>query len=355
MSSRTARVVSFSYSSKTFYAEFHPNFPLSRQASRIKKSFAESDGASVEIYSDPLHDVRIEYDGALTIFSDIPTGDFLPEYCYGVDANIINFPGGVRDFLSRMSYFREIENGVVCLPGGGYNLHHFVLEILPAILLFRDEVKAAESLVLGATPGASFLQEFNEIFDLNDNLLFVPLNASLQLRRSTNISAFPFRIYPIDLINEIRVEVTRYFPALASIESEILFIGRRDLDRNRRSLTNEEQVIDLLRQSFGKVSLIRPGISELSQTVGAIQRARVLVGPTGGNLAHLIWAKNLEVFIEIVPDGYFGDTETEELSKIFNFKYLRVSSKSLPNQEWNYSDQECNLVEFQAMLNQNFS
>ena len=216
-------------------------------------------------------------------------------------------------------------------------------------------MKAADSLVLGATPGASFLQEFNEIFDLNENLKLVPLNASLQLRRSTNISAFPFRIYPIDLINEIRVEVTRHFPVLTSIESEILFIGRRDFDRNRRSLTNEGHVIELLRQSFGKVSLIRPGVSELSQTVGAIQRARVLVGPTGGNLAHLIWAKNLEVFIEIVPDGYFGDTETEELSKIFNFKYLRVSSKSLPNEEWNYSDQECNLVEFQAMLNQNFS
>ena len=355
MSSRTARVVSFSYSSKTFYAEFHPNFPLSRQASRIKKSFAESDGASVEIYSDPLHDVKIDYDGALTIFSDLPTGNFLPEYCYGVDANIINYPGGVKDFLAGMSYFGEIENAVVCLPGGGYNLHHFVLEILPAILLFRDEVKAAGSLVLGATPGASFLQEFNEIFHLNQNLKLVPLNASLKLRRSTNISAFPFRIYPIDLINEIRVEVTRHFPALTSIGSDILFIGRRDFDRNRRALTNEEQVIDLLRQSFGKVALIRPGVSELSQTVGAVQRARVLVGPTGGNLAHLIWAKNLEVFIEIVPDGYFGDTETEELSKIFGFKYLRVSSKSLPNQEWNYSDQACNLAEFQAMLNQNFS
>ena len=355
MNSRVARVVSFSYTSKTFYAEFHPNFPLSRQASRIKKSFAESDGRSVEICSDLLHNVKIDYDGALTIFSEVPTGNFLQEYCYGVDANIVNFPGGVKDFLSRMTHFREIENAAVCLPGGGYNLHHFVLEILPAILLFRDEVKAADSLVLGATPGASFLQEFNEIFDLNQNLELIPLNTSLHVRRSTNISAFPFRIYPIDLIDEIRGVVTNHFPALISKDAEILFIGRRDLDRNRRTLTNEEQVVDLLRHSFGNVSVIRPGVSELGQTVRAVQGARVLVGPTGGNLAHLIWAKNLEVFIEIVPDGYFGDTETEEFSKILNFKYLRVSSNSLPNREWNYSDQECNLDDLQALLGQNFS
>jgi len=354
MSSKTVKVLSFTYTNTTFYAEVHPNFPLHGQASRIKKAFAASGGTSLEIFSDQINDIRVDYDGALSIFSDPLNNKFIEEYCYGVDANIINYPRAVEDFRSNLIYSQEIEKAAVCLPGGGYNLHHFVFEILPALLLFRREVKMADSLVLGATPGATFLQEFNEIFELNGNLVLIPLNSSLKVKKSINISAIPFRIYPIDLIDEIRDEVIRFFDVEERVQSQIVFIGRQDLDRNRRVLTNEQEVIEILGRNFEEILIIRPGMSKLHETVQAIHGARVLIGPTGGNLAHLIWARNLEVFIEIVPDGYYGDTETEELSKIMNFKYIRITSVSLPHQEWNYSDQECKLEELGSALRDNF-
>jgi capsular polysaccharide biosynthesis protein len=99
---------------------------------------------------------------------------------------------------------------------------------------------------------------------------------------------------------------------------------------------------------------VRPGISKIAETVQSIRAAKILIGPTGGSLAHLIWARNLEAFIEIVPEGYSGDTETKELSKLMKFNYFRINSESLPNQEWNYSDQECNLIELTNLLTQNF-
>jgi capsular polysaccharide biosynthesis protein len=208
--------------------------------------------------------------------------------------------------------------------------------------------------VLGATKGATFLQEFNEVFKLNKNLVLIPLNSSLQIRNSVNISAIPFRIYPIDSINQIREEVLNAFHVTDTSQSEIVFIGRQDLDRNRRVLTNERQTIEILISAFKEIHIIRPGLSKLGETVRAIQSARILIGSTGGNLAHLIWARNLEVFIEIVPDGYHGDTETEELSKIMNFKYFRITSVSLPNQEWNNSNQKCNLIDLANVLSDNF-
>ena len=354
MGSKTVKVVSYMYTSATFYADFHLNFPLPRQASRIKKSFAASGGTSLEIFSDRINDIRIDYDGALTIFSELQNDKYLAEHCYGVDANIIDYPRSVQDFQSKLNNHQEIKDAVICIPGGGYNLHHFVFEILPSLLMFRDEVKMADSLVLGGTPGATFLQEFNEIFNLNKNLVLIPLNSRLQIRNSKNISAIPFRIYPIEVINDIRQEVTKAIRFSDSKQSEIVFIGRKDLDRNRRVLTNEKQVHEILSGTFDDVFIIRPGVSKLSETVQAIQGARILIGPTGGNLAHLIWARNLEAFIEIVPEGYSGDTETKELSKLMKFKYFRINSKSLPNQEWNYSNQECNLIELTNLLNQNF-
>ena len=354
MGSKTVKVISYTYTNATFYAEVHQNFPLPRQASRIKKSFAASGGTYLEIFADKIDDIRIDYDGALTIFSEPQNDRYLAEFCYGVDANIINFPRSVQDFQSKLQHSQQIKNSVVCLPGGGYNLHHFIFEILPSLLSFRDEVKMADSLVLGATPGAKFLEEFNELFKLNTNLTLIPLNSSLNITNSTNISAIPFRIYPIDLINHIREEVAIAIRSTDSTQSEIVFIGRQDLDRNRRVLTNEQKVIEILRGTFDDILIIRPGVSKLAETVQAIQKARILIGPTGGSLAHLIWARNLEVFIEIVPDGYYGDTETQELSKLMNFKYLRVSSESLPNQEWNYSDQECNLNELTNLLSHGF-
>lgn len=354
MGSKEIRVNSYAYTDSTFYAEFHPNLPLHHQASRIKKSFATSRGTSLEVFTDPLNDVRIDYDGALIIYSESNNKSFLTEYCYGVDTSIINYPRAVEDFQSKLLHSQQIENSAICLPGGGYNLHHFIFEILPSLLIFRDDIKLAKSLVLGTTPGATFLQEFNDVFSLNDNLVLIPLNSTLQVRNSINISAIPFRIYPTDLLLEIRDEVLRAFKSADVAKSEIVFIGRQDLDRNRRVLVNENEVIEILNQSFKNIHVIRPGVAKLTETVQAIRNARVLIGPTGGNLAHLIWAKNLEVFVEIVPEGYYGDTETKELSKLMNFKYLRVQSTATSIQDWNYSDQKCNLEELVNLMATNF-
>jgi capsular polysaccharide biosynthesis protein len=145
------------------------------------------------------------------------------------------------------------------------------------------------------------------------------------------------------MIHEIRELMLNKCRSTSAIASPVVFIGRQDNDRNRRSLVNETEVLKHLESIYGDVQVIRPGVTKISETVKNIRGAKILIGPTGGNLAHLIWASNLELFVEIVPSGYPGITETQELSVILGFDYLRVDSNSVQNEEWVYSDQECRL------------
>ena len=96
--------------------------------------------------------------------------------------------------------------------------------------------------------------------------------------------------------------------------------------------------------------MIRPGITKLIETVAQIRDARVIIGMLGGSLAHLVWAKSLELFIEIVPFTYFGPTETEELSKIYGFEYIRIDSSNIDSDNWAWADQECNISQLEFSL-----
>ena len=349
MVSKVLNVKSFTFNENTFFAEYHLNYPMSEQLSRTKKSFVDSSGKSLSIFLDHLQDTRVDYSGALTVLSDLNTGEVLKEFCYGVDSSIVNYPAGLLEFQSSLKQEFHFENAAACLPGGGYNLHHFLFEILPVLLAFKSELQDYDSLILGSTPGATFLSEINQILGLVENLTLVPINSSIQIGKLANITAVPFRIYPVDFIYEIRELMLDKCGADHHNISAVVFIGRQDNDRNRRSLVNEPEVLQHLELIYGNVQVIRPGITKISDTVKAIRDARILIGPTGGNLTHLIWAANLELFVEIVPNGYPGNTETQELSEILGFEYVRVDSNSIQNEEWVYSDQECQLERLRSL------
>ncbi len=343
-------VKSFTFTNETLFAENHVNYPLSRQLSRIKKSFAASNGKSISLILDEFADMRIDYSGALTIFSNSHTNEIFSEFCYGQESCIINYPAALGEFRSTLVHNLEYKNAITCIPGGGYNLHHFLFEILPSLLVFKDEIQKYDSLILGSTPGSTFLTEFNEILDFTQNLILVPINSSIKISNLANISAVPFRIYPVDMIYRIRSLVLEKCGESPEIISPVIFIGRQDNDRNRRVLVNETSVLNLLGSIYSSIEVVRPGITRISETVKAVRDARVLIGPTGGNLAHLIWASNLELFIEIVPVDYPGQTETEELSRILGFKYIRLDSDCVSHEDWVYSDQECRLENLEAIV-----
>jgi capsular polysaccharide biosynthesis protein len=321
------------------------------QLKRFRDSFAISNGEHGVVDFEAIGDVRIDYEGQLTLVSSISNGQFFFNHCSGPDVSIMKYPSALKEFRSGLSSKSTIENAAFCLSVSGYNFHCFLFEILPSLFAFKAELQETDKLILGATAGGSFIEEFNKVLEFHKSIELLPLRSSIEVTNAYAVTSFPFRIYPIDILEEIRTRMRQESHMLSSDKgSEICFIGRADRDRNRRNLLNEDSVLSEIVGAFGKVSVIRPGITKLIETVSQIRDARVIVGMLGGSLAHLIWAHSLELFVEIVPYNYFGATETEELSKIYGFEYHRVNSSNVDSHNWAQADQNCDIAELNSML-----
>lgn len=351
MKSYEVRVKSFFHTRDTRYGVTDSTFPLLGQLKRFRESFALSDGNSGIIDFQPLNHIRIDYEGQLTLVTDLEKGEYLVDYCSGADVSIINFPSSIKEFQTRLTEAGSFDNTAFCLSVNGYNFHHFLFEILPSLVAFKEELQETDKLVLGATTGGSFIEEFNEVLSFHKSIKLLPLRSSIEVTNAFALTSFPFRIYPRDILEEIRLQMRGASKEFSDVKGqEICFIGRADRDRNRRNLLNEDAVLLEIIRFFGDVFVIRPGITKLIETVSQIRESRVIIGALGGSLAHLVWAHSLELFIEIVPYDYFGATETEELSKVFGFEYRRVNSSNVNSDNWAWADQNCDIVELHSIL-----
>jgi hypothetical protein len=337
--------------STRFFEEDASKISHPEQLKRFRDSFAISNGERGTIDFEDLGSTRIDYEGQLTIVSSLNENKFFLNHSCGPDVSIVKYPSALNDFRSGLSAKGVIENAAFCLSTGGYNFHHFVFEILPALMVFKEELQGAENLILGAASGSSFIEEFNEILRFHKSIQLLPLRSTIEVKRAFGITPFPFRIYPIEILEEIRIRMRIESLKYSSKKgAEICFIGRADRDRNRRNLLNEDAVLSEIVEHFGSVNVVRPGITKLIETVSQLREARVLIGMLGGSLAHLVWAHSLELFIEIVPLNYFGVTETEELSKIYGFEYLRVNSANVDSDNWAWANQNCDLTGLKFVL-----
>ena len=347
-----ARVKSYFRGSNTGFFEHDTNrFPHHEQSRRFRDSFAVSNGEQGIIEIEAIGNCRIDYEGNLTLVSSIDENKFHLNYCSGSEVSIVNYPSAVSEFRDRLSTRGRFENAAFCLSASGYNFHHFLFEILPSLLTFKEELLATDKLILGATAGGSFIHDFNEILNLHKSIELLPLQSTVEVANAFAITSFPFRVYPIEILEEIRLRIRQESKNYSGVKGEeVCFIGRADRDRNRRNLLNEDAVIAMISNYFGTAFIIRPGITKLIETVAQIRDARVIVGMLGGSLAHLVWAQSLELFVEIVPKTYFGATETEELSKIYGFEYWRINSSNVDSNNWAWANQNCDISELDSVL-----
>ena len=352
MKTHETRVKSFFRGRSTrFFEEDASRAAHPEQLKRFRDSFAISNGERGGVDFDSIGAVRIDYEGQLTLVSSISDGQFFFNLCSGPDVSIVKYSSALSEFRSGLSSRSSIENAAFCLSVSGYNFHCFLFEILPSLIAFKPELQETDKLILGATAGGSFIEEFNDVLKFHKSIELLPLRSSIEVHDAYAVTSFPFRIYPIDILEEIRQRMRHESEMFSSGKgSEICFIGRGDRDRNRRNLLNEDSVLSEITGVFGKVFVIRPGITKLIETVTQLRDARVIVGMLGGSLAHLVWAHSLELFVEIVPYNYFGATETEELSKIYGFEYQRINSSNVDSDNWAQADQNCDIAELHAVL-----
>lgn len=352
MKTHETRVKSYFRGRNTrFFEEDASKVSHPKQLKSFREIFATSNGERGAIDLEAIGATRIDYEGQLTLVSSASDGQFFFNHCSGPDVSIMNYASALGEFRSGLTNRGRVGNAAFCLSISGYNFHCFLFEILPSLISFKVELQETNKLILGATAGGSFIEEFNEVLKFHKSIELLPLRSSIEVTDAFALTSFPFRIYPIDILEEIRLQMRAASKEFSDVKGqEICFIGRADRDRNRRNLLNEDAVLLEIIGFFGDVFVIRPGITKLIETVSQIRESRVIVGALGGSLAHLIWAHSLELFIEIVPYDYFGATETEELSKVYGFEYRRVNSSNVNSDNWTWADQNCDIAELHAVL-----
>jgi capsular polysaccharide biosynthesis protein len=334
-----------------FFEEDASKVSHPKQIKSFRDAFATSNGEQGIIEFESIGSARIDYEGQLTLVSSPIDGQFMFNHCSGPDVSIMKYPSALGEFRSSLTNKERLANAAFCLSVSGYNFHCFLFEILPSLIAFKEDLKETEHLILGATSGGSFIGEFNSVLKFHKSVQLLPLRSSIEVTNAYAITSFPFRIYPVELLEEISLRMRHESEKFSNAKGpEICFIGRADRDRNRRNLRNEDAVLREISDYFGSVTVVRPGITTLIETITQIRDARVIVGMLGGSLAHLVWAHSLELFVEIVPCAYFGATETEELSKLYGFEYRRVDSTNVESDNWAWADQHCNITGLLSVL-----
>ncbi len=336
-------VKSFSYDRRNFYANKHEQIFESAQAQQAKKSYASSGGQSIDLPFETFRKIEIFQEGQLTVYR--AEGVLVGEYSYGADFLSVNRCDCLLDSYKKNFRTLSVEGAVSFLSPGSYNIHHFFFEVLPVIYAHRKTLRGRRVLVPGTQGGGRFYAEFNKLLGLEIDFVQVPLNSRVIGSDIDVYGTFPFRIYPVELIEEIREEIWRKLKNFSPPSKDsIIYLGRGDLERNRRKIINEVDLFEAL-QTLGKtVKVIRPGLENLQNTIISLMFAREIIGPTGGALFHLLWSQNLEVFHELKPLEHQSMSESEELSEIFTFSYSTSETISTdPSVFWSLSDQSVDI------------
>ena len=229
----------------------------------------------------------------------------------------------------------DFVDGTTMTTVAGYNIHHFVYEHLTSAWIHRDAFDRRPDVLIGASDlsANAFQGPLLRLLGLQVRPVLLPLHSRVRLRECTMLGSLTFRLYAPAVLEEIRLRVSdaavRDPRARDVLASDVVYLGRGDTERNRRPLVNEDEVIALLRQQWPELTVIRSALQPVEQTVAALRRARVIIGPTAGALVHYLWARDLEHLIELVPDEYPGVSETEEVSDIFGFTHHGVPTRTV--------------------------
>lgn len=343
------RVASISYDRRNFFAHKHEQVFEAAQARNAKVTFARSGGQTLFLPNTEFSELEIFVEGQLTVYKH--KGDLVGEYSYGgdflsvsrCDCLISNFTDSFKNFY--------IDDAISFLHPGAYNIHHFFFEVLPVIYVNRNELRNRPVLVPTTSGGGKFFSEFNKLLNLNIEFIEVPLKSIVRGKNIKVYGTFPFRIYPVGVVEELRTVIWDFLSNHRITPSNsIVYVGRGDTERNRRKILNETELFKSLDQLGVNYSIVRPGLSSLQETIRELMDAELIIGPTGGALFHQIWSRNIKTLIELKPIRYESMTESEELSKFFGYNYAEIPTYPDSNEFWSHSNQNVDLQLFSKMI-----
>ena len=324
-------VISYSFGAQNYYLENHFQMPFYEQYRKFKDHFNASGGlkANASIYK--LEHTEVYFEGQDSIL--LNEGVVCKEFCVGAGVSKLETCGCLINSYEVNFTRHYFDDVIFSMQLGMYNFHHFLLEVFPIIWLYREEFRG-KTFVISSSGDSRFVEEIFRFFEIDIKVELIPLRAKCYFSNSILMSHLPSRVYPVQILKQMRHFAKEKLDKLSvganvANAASVIFLARGDLSRDRRILLNEDELVSYLKLNLGPLEIVRPAKIEFQVMVQTLQNAKTVVGVTGGSLANLLWAEHLERFIELVPQGYPGVTESQELSKIFDFEYQKISTKSV--------------------------
>jgi capsular polysaccharide biosynthesis protein len=208
-----------------------------------------------------------------------------PKYAYAL----------IRLALARRT--TRIDRAVVLSMPWYHNFYHWIVEMLPRVLLLRDPGQYMHHPLLVPSDGPSFIRQSLELTGLIRRAEFVPSGAysigeaviPSRLSRGTNVSP-----HSIDWLNAA-------FADVAPGDARRLYVSRRDA--RIRFVRNETETARWAEEHG--FTVFCPSDHTLEQQISAFKGAEEIVGPHGAGLSLLAVAKPGAKVLEIFQEGHF--------------------------------------------------
>jgi capsular polysaccharide biosynthesis protein len=234
--------------------------------------------------------------------------------------------------------FRGISNASVFLQRNGNNYYHFLVEVLPAVMVWLDEVNATPDphIVL---PRSSFAGPLVRLLGFRGAVSLVPFPSVILARHVRGYRQLPAGYINPDLLGELSQRIAGTIDDVSCSGNEVVLLLRGPADTRR--LANEHDVIREVRNRFPRCDVIYPGQLSIEEQVCRMRGARIVITPHGAQAANMIWARNLEYFVEI---GFSTNPmqTLEGPATALGASYIGIPSRPLVSGD-HFSDHECDI------------
>ena len=132
-----------------------------------------------------------------------------------------------------------------------------------------------------------------------------------------------------------------------------IYLGRNDVDkfRNRRKIINEKSVLKVIKKKYSDLKVIRPGFIPVIETIKYIYNCERLFSPLGTQLVlNSLFAKNLKLIFEMVPEKYYGFTTAQLVSKFKNSMYKKSITHNVKPGWPLYTNQKANIRDLKKKI-----
>ena len=276
----------------------------------LEKDSTEKEPSSLRLFA--LPDCHVLWNGLV----------FDQERVYTLD--YFSFPPKEHTTLDHIEHHEVLLN--LCWKADDY--HHFLIETVPRLLLFRKQIlkyKNKIKILWWYDTSTRYVKEMLQVLGFDKKMFINIKRKGTQTAYHADLVLLPFACSRDPRLIEHQDKVAWYsipkflrmtrkaildeFGKSRSRKGPIVYVTRRDVatdspknETRGRGVTNEAEVISLLTKKYGdRVFCFSGSEHSLSSTVEIFSSARVIIGPHGGGLSNNLFLRDGSTVIEFLP------------------------------------------------------